>query len=178
LEANHLLAQQRSTIPWSLILLAALLIVFPFLTLSSVAEMPEKVAIHFSVDGAPDDWTTRERYRLLVTLFLIGFPLILVGVNAGLPLLTNGKGQIPNNEYWFANERRAETASFLLRHSCWLGCLTIAVIYGLHVLILRANTLNPPMLPTDRFITTIVVFLCGLAWWLMTYIRHFQRGAA
>jgi hypothetical protein len=33
---------------------------------------------------------------------------------AGLPRLTKGSGQVPDNEYWFAPERRQSTESYLL----------------------------------------------------------------
>jgi hypothetical protein len=29
-------------------------------------------------------------------------------------------------------------------------------------------------LATDRFITMVVIYLCGLAWWLTAFLRHFQ----
>ena len=95
---------------------------------------------------------------------------------AGLPRYTNGKGQIPNCEYWFAQERRHLTESFLISHACWLGCLTVAVVYGIHISILRANAITPPVLATDRLITMVVVYLCGLVWWTAAFLRHFQSS--
>jgi hypothetical protein len=89
--------------------------------------------------------------RHFALLFLVGLPLILFAVMAGLPRLTGSKGFIPNNEYWFADERKQQTKSFLLQHSSWLGTMTAAVIYGTHVFVMRANELNPPKLSTDVF---------------------------
>jgi Protein of unknown function (DUF1648) len=149
--------------------------VFAFSLPSSAGDLPEQVAIHFTADGLPDNWTTRDRYRVFMLLFLVGVPLLLVWAMAGLPLLTGGQGQVPNHEYWFAPERRRSTASFLLRHACWLGCLTAAVIYGLHVLIVRANVVAPPQLATDRLLTMVLVYLVGLVWWFTSFIRHFRR---
>jgi hypothetical protein len=160
---------------WPVLLFAALLAVCGFLVLSTTGDLPEKVAIHFTAGGLPDNWTTRDHYRLVVLLFLVGLPLLLIWAMAGLPLLTGGQGQIPNHEYWFAQERRRSTASFLLRHACWLGCLTVAVIYGLHVLIVRANAVEPPLLATDRLLTTVLVYFVGIGWWFTSFIRHFQR---
>jgi hypothetical protein len=160
---------------WPILLFAALLTVCAFLVLSTAEDLPEKVAIHFTVDGLPDNWTTRDRYRLVVLLSLVGLPLLLLFAMAGLPLVTGGQGLIPNHEYWFAQKRRRSTASFLLRHACWLGCLTVAVIYGLHVLIMRANAVEPPLLAIDRLLTMVLVYFAGLGWWFTSFMRHFQK---
>jgi hypothetical protein len=87
----------------------------------------------------------------------------------------NGRGQIPNSEYWFAQERRRETESFLIDHAFWLGCMTLAVVYGIHISIVRANAVTPPVLAVDRFTAIVVMYLCGLVWWLATFLRHFKR---
>ena len=158
----------------SLLLFLALLVVSVFLTLNSVGDLPERVAIHFKTNGAADAWTNRDHYRLFILLLLVGLPSLLVWVMAVLPRYTNGKGQIPNCEYWFAQERRDLTASFLIGHACWLGCLTVAVVYGIHILILRANAMTPSVLATDRLITMLEVYFAGLIWWTATFLRHFK----
>ena len=149
--------------------------IFTFLAFNSIEGLPEKIAIHFDANGAADSWTTREAYRVFVLLSLSGLPLLLVWVMAGLPRLTQGRGQIPDSEYWFAVNRQQQTEAFLLRHACWLGTLTVAVVYGTHVLITRANAINPPMLATDRLLTMIFVYLFGLVWWTVAFLRHFRK---
>ena len=155
---------------------SALIVVFAVLIFNSIGDLPAKVAVHFDANSAPDGWVSREEYGIFALLFLIGLPLILFAVMAGLPRLTGGKGLIPNSEYWFADERKQQTESFLIQHASWLGTMTVAVIYGVHVLIMRANELNPPKLSTDRFLITIVFYLCGLAWWTTAFLRHFQKS--
>jgi uncharacterized membrane protein len=161
---------------FSLLLFSALLLVSTFLTLSGVGDLPERVATHFNTNGVADAWTNRNQYRLFILLLLVGLPSLLILLVAGLPRYTEGKGQIPNCEYWFAQERRHLTESFLINHAYWLGCLTVAVVYGIHILILRANSLTPSVLAIDRLSTMLVVYLCGLVWWMVTFIRHFQRS--
>ena len=158
-----------------LALFAAFVVGATFFALNGIGELPERVAIHFAANGAADGWTSRENYRLFIIFFLIAVPSLLVWVMAALPRLTGGRGQIPDQEYWFAQERRHETEIFLINHACWLGCMTVAVIYGMHLLILRANAITPPTLAVDRFITMIVIYLCGLVWWLAAFLRHFRK---
>ena len=83
----------------SLLLLLALLLVSTFFALNSVEVLPEKVATHFNANGVADSWTNRDQYRLFISLLLVGLPLLLVLVMAGLPRYTNQKGQIQNCEY-------------------------------------------------------------------------------
>jgi uncharacterized membrane protein len=154
---------------------SALIVVFAVLILNSIGDLPAKVAVHFDANSAPDGWVSREEYGIFALLFLVGLPLVLFAVMAGLPRVTGGKGLIPNSEYWFADERKQQTESFLLQHSCWLGTMTAAVIYGVHVLLMRANELDPPKLSTDRFLIMIFIYLCGLAWWTTAFLRHFQK---
>jgi uncharacterized membrane protein len=125
------------------VLFCTLLIVLAFLTLNSIGDLPEIFAVNLGGGGAADGWTTRDDYRSLILLFLLGLPLLLVWLMAGLPRFTSGRGQVPNCEYWFAQERRHSTERFLMAHSCWLGCLTVAVVYGMHISILRANAITP-----------------------------------
>jgi uncharacterized membrane protein len=155
---------------------STLLVVFAVLVFNSIGDLPDNVAIHFDASSAPDRWVSRGEYDVLVFLFLIALPLILFALMAGLPRLIRGKGLIPNNEYWFADERRRQTESFLLQHSSWLGAMTAAVIYGTHVLVMRANELDPPKLSTDRFLIMILFYLCGLLWWTTAFLRHFQKA--
>ena len=155
---------------------SALLVVFAILAFNSIGDLPDKVAIHFDANSAPDRWVSREQYDILVLLFLVGLPLILFALMAWVPRLTRGKGFIPNNEYWFADERKRQTESFLLQHSSWLGAMTIAVIYGTHVFVMRANELDPPRLSTDRFLIMLFVYLCGLAWWTTAFFCDIFRN--
>src|SRR5262245_18820303 len=109
-----------------LLLFAAFLAVATFFALSSIGELPEKVAVHFDTNGAANGWMSREGYRLFILVGLVALPSLLVWGMAGLPRLTKGSG-LPNNEYWFAPERRHTTESYLLSHACWLGCMTAMI---------------------------------------------------
>lgn len=160
----------------SLYVFSALLAACALFVIASSATLPENVAIHFDAKNSADAWVTRDQYRILMLLFLVGLPLLLVWVMAWLPRLTGGKGQIPDHEYWFASERRDATERFLLAHSCWLGSLTAAIIFGIHISIQRANAVTPTTLATDQLSTMLLIYLCGLAWWITSFLRHFDRA--
>jgi hypothetical protein len=159
----------------SLLVFTALLLAGIIFAQLSISLLPESIAIHFDAKGAADGWLPRNKYRWFLPLFLVGLPVLLVWLMAGLPRLTQGKGQIPDGEYWFAPERRSGTEAFLLRHACWLGCITVAFICGAHIAIVRANAISPPVLASDRFLTMVLVYLAGVGWWFMALLRRFQR---
>ena len=161
----------------SLVIFVSLLVVFSLLTLNSIGDLPDKIAVHFDANGAADGWTSRETYRVFALLALSGLPLLLVWIMGGLPRLTKGRGQIPDYEYWFAGDRQQLTQNFLLQHACWLGTLTVAVIYGMHLSIMRANSISPPSLAMDRLLTMIFIYLFGLVWWMAAFLRHFKKPA-
>ena len=160
----------------SLYMFSALLAVCVFLAVTGSSGVPENVAIHFNAKNEADAWVDRDQYRILLLLCLVGLPLLLVWVMAWLPRLTGGKGQIPDHEYWFAHERRDETERFLLAHACWLGTITVAVIYGVHISIQRANAAAPATLASDQLLTMLLVYVCGLGWWIASFLRHFDKG--
>lgn len=99
------------------LLFPALVVVSTVFALNSIAGLPETIAVHLNSTGAADRWMTRDHYRLLVLFVLAGLPLVLFLVMAMLPRYTNGRGQLPNCEYWFAEQRRDLTEVFLISHA-------------------------------------------------------------
>ena len=65
-------------------------------------------------------------------------------------------------------------SAFLLSHALWLGSLTVAVVYGTHLAIQRANSLAPAILADKTLTWMLVIYLCGLVWWFTRFMRHFQ----
>ena len=108
---------------------------------TGTSDLPEKIAIHFNARNEADVWIVRDQYRFLILLCLIGLPLILVWIMAWLPRLTGGKGKSPIISIGL--HLRDVTERFLLAHACWLGCFTVAIVYGIHISIQGANAQSP-----------------------------------
>lgn len=144
---------------------------------ATVALLPDSVATHFSGGGRPNGWMTREGYRVFMLLFVTALPLFMVAMAGWLPRLFPHATNIPNRHYWMAPERRAIALNFLTAHACWLGCLMVAFILGIHVLLLRANHSVPVQLPERAFFTVLGGFAVGLAVWIVVLVRRFRRPA-
>ena len=160
----------------SLYVFPALLAACALLTVTSSAGLPENVPFTSTLRMMPTLGLPAISTAFSCCCVWSGCPLLLVWVMARLPRLTGGKGQIPDHEYWFATERQDATERFLLAHSCWLGTITVAVIYGIHLSIQRANAVVPATLSTDQLSTMLLIYICGLAWWIASFLRHFNRG--
>jgi uncharacterized membrane protein len=102
----------------SLVIFVSLLVIFAFLSINSMGDLPDKIAIHFNVSGSADSWTTREIYRVVFLLCLIGFSLFLVSVMAVAPRLAvdDGKKQI-EDPFWTARLLVGRFTQYTLR-SC------------------------------------------------------------
>ena len=139
--------------------------------------LPERVATHFGGGGRPNGWMTRDGYRVFMLLFVTLLPLFMVLMAGGMPRLFPNATNIPNRHYWLASGRREEALRFLAAHACWLGCLMVVFILGIHVLLLQANHGTPVRLPERPFFMMLGGFAVGMAVWIVVLIRRFRRSA-
>ncbi|MGB6348676.1 MAG: DUF1648 domain-containing protein [Pseudolabrys sp.] len=160
----------------SLVIFVSLLVIFTFLSINSIGDLPDKIAIHFDVSGSADSWTTREVYRVVFLICLIGFPLFLVSVMSAAPRHAKGKAQSPGHENRSADGGQKQIEDpFWLRHACWLGALTVVFIYGIHIVVIRANAMNPPTLAISQLLLMVFIYLAALAWWIAVFLRHYKK---
>lgn len=137
--------------------------------------MPAVVASHFGANGAADGFMSRGAYVATILFISVGTPL-LVGF---LPVAAAGKqGQrlnIPNREYWLADERRDATVAFVRLHGRWFAGALVVFLGYTHWLVVRANTQAPPVLSTVAMMGGLGVFFAYVAGWLMVLFVRFRR---
>ncbi len=136
--------------------------------------LPPHVATHFGAAGLADGWMTRDGYRLFMLAFIVALPLWIVAALGFAPRLWPRRVNIPNRDYWLAEERREETLGFLLGHACRLGMLIEAFIAAMHYLLLAANAASPPRLSTPLFVAMLLGFLGGLGLWIAALYRRLR----
>jgi uncharacterized membrane protein len=138
-------------------------------------QMPDVVASHFNAGGAANGWQPKSAFfgvfvGVSVLATLIGFSLPwLIGV---MPVsLVN----LPNKEYWLAQERMAETKAFLTGYFAWFACVIylvliltfdFAVHYNLHA--------EPPPDPA-RLWYILAGFLVFTVVWIIRMYAKFLR---
>lgn len=105
------LQRGRSSIPF--LILQACAAVFIGVTSRS---LPAIVASHFNVAGVANGLMTRALYVPFSLAFAVVLPLLLVFVSGRALNNPSVCINLPNREYWFAPERRAEAVNFMCLH--------------------------------------------------------------
>ena len=162
----------------SVLLLILLFIVFGVSLAATVTLLPEQVATHFDAAGVPNGWMSRTSHLIFISLFGIGFPLLIIGICWSVRFVSPVTINIPHRDYWLAEERRIESVDFVFRHSIWLGCLGIAFITGLHWAMVLANRQQPPHLSTAMALGVTGGFLAGVIVWVIFLYRRFPAPPA
>ena len=113
---------------------------------------------------------TRSGYRTFLLCFVVGLPLVMVVSMTAIFRRAGTRMNIPNRDYWFADNRREATVAFLVNHATRLAIgLTIFLCF-VHQLVVDANTRMPPALDNASIIGGIVVFLvCVILWIVWLY---------
>jgi uncharacterized membrane protein len=137
-------------------------------------QLPERVASHFGPDGVANGFMPREMYLAFMIGLGVGLPT-LVALAVGISVRHASRFiNIPNREYWLAPARREATTAYLAAHTSWLAIGLAAFAVAVHLLVIRANRLNPPRLDTDVLIALLAVLAAVLAAWVAMLSRRFR----
>jgi hypothetical protein len=152
-------------------LLYGLLLVAGLFIWRSAGLMPQQVASHFVGSGAANAYMPRQDYVRFMLLPAVVLPAVLAEL-IGLASRLGGSLRLPNKEYWLAAGRREQTLAWMQAHARWFACLLSGFICYIHWLVIEANRAQPPVLPPDRVIPALVVFvLCAVAWGFSLQLR-------
>ena len=141
----------------------------------TTGQLPAQIASHFGAGGAPNGWMSRNGYLLFMLGFAVILPLGVVLAIGALPRRKPDSINIPNRDYWLDPARREATLRYFGTHACWLGSLLVVFISAIDLLLIEANATQPPRLPTQPFITLLVLFLVALTIWIATMVLHFRN---
>jgi len=137
-------------------------------------QLPERVASHFGADGLANGFMARHIYLTFMLGIGVGLPA-LIGLTVGVSVRHFSRFiNIPNRDYWLAPARREATAAYLAAHTSWLAVGLAACAVVVHLLVIRANRLNPPRLDTDAMIALLAVFAALMAAWVAVLNRRFR----
>jgi uncharacterized membrane protein len=138
--------------------------------------LPERVASHFGPDGSANGFMARHIYLALMLAIGVGAP-VLMSLMAGAFVHSFARFiNIPNRAHWLAPARREATVAYLATHAAWLAAGLAVFVLAVHLLVIRANRLNPPRLDTREMIALLVAFAGSLVVWMAVLSRRFRRG--
>jgi uncharacterized membrane protein len=139
--------------------------------------LPETVATHFGAHNNANGWMSRNDYLMFMLSFMIGISAFVSFAVGTLPRKFPQWTNLPNRDYWLAAERREDSLNFLNAHGKRLGCLVVMMMLGMHFVLLKANHLQPPMLPVATFSSVLLGFVVALIWWIVRLYRRFPKEA-
>ena len=154
-----------------LVLAAALVAV----VLATAGQLPAVVASHFDSNGAPNGWSSRSGYVLLILAIGLLLPLGIVGLVHGVSRSGPGRLNIPAREYWTQPEHGAEAVRRVRAYIWWLGVILAGTALLMHAAILAANASNPPRLRTGMFLVVFGMVLLGIAAWAVGWYRLLRK---
>ena len=77
-------------------------------------KLPEQVPSHFDTTGQPDGWTTRSGLLTTYSMLQVGIAVLFLGLARLVRRLPQLLVNVPNKDYWFAGERRADSMDWLM----------------------------------------------------------------
>lgn len=137
--------------------------------------LPERVAIHFGLNGNADNWTSRSAMTIFFGAFGVGWPLFFICLALLTAVIPARFVNLPHREFWLAPERRAETVAYISCQLIWMGCLMVLFQAGIYWLTIQANRATPARLPMNLFLELLAGFLAGVLIWSLVFIRHFMK---
>lgn len=156
---------------WGLVLLAIGQILYHF------PHLPDRMATHFDSAGNADGWQSPAGFAGLY-VFVLAMMILSFGL---MPLvlgkLPDGLINLPHKDYWLAPERRGETLRALTDQMLWMGAGTMLLILVLMQGVIDTNLAREDRLPGSST-TLMVLYLAGVAIWLIHLFRRFGRPPA
>ena len=166
---------QRDNPAGALVALVCLTVFAAVFVIYTTRYLPDTVATHFDGNNQANGWMSRNGYLLFILSFMIGISAFVSFVVGTLPRKFPQWTNVPNRDYWLAAERRDESLRYLNAHGKRLGCLIIMMMLGMHYVILKANHMQPPMLPAPTFSAILFSFVLALVWWIVRLYRRFPK---
>jgi hypothetical protein len=111
-------------------------------------QLPARVASHFQFGGEADGWLSRRAYLTIMAFMGPGLSLVWIALVWAL---------------------RDHPARLVFQHVAWAGGLLMGFLFGIHMLVVKANQLAAPRLPMNLFWSYFAVLQLGLIVWLLTW---------
>lgn len=90
--------------------------------------LPERVPVNFGASGVATSFSSKENMILshaaIITFLLAIFGIICAVLKSGKTIHFN----VPNSEYWFSPERRAQSSNEVLALLLWILCSVLGLM--------------------------------------------------
>jgi uncharacterized membrane protein len=135
--------------------------------------LPDRIAVHFGVGGRANGWSDTRSFMLTygaAEAMLVVVSLVMARILERVP---SSAVNIPNRDYWLADERRRATLDYIAEQVLWLECLTLAFLVAVAQMIFRVNLRGAALALPQNFWVTLVAFVGGCGWVCLRIMRRF-----
>ncbi len=163
----------NSKIPWLVVVTA----IIGSLILAAVfwAKLPDEMASHFNAAGQPDGWMAKTTFLAVMILVQAGMGGMLYGIGCLIRILPISMVNIPNREYWLADERKDQTLRESESMMAWIAAGTAIFMLAIFWLTLDANIHKEKALDSNATWIVMAVFLVGLFGFLFFKLKKYYR---
>ena len=136
--------------------------------------LPETAAIHFSLGGRPDDWTSKETHALLMLIVdgMVFLPLYFS--SAVIDWVPARFISLPYKQYWLREENRVQAKRILSRMMDEFGLIMFGFLFGVSLLAIDANRSVPVRLNEPMLLGLLTVFLLFTLIWTIRLVLRFR----
>jgi len=136
--------------------------------------LPATVASHFNFKGEADSFMNKNTYTIVSLAFAVFmtllFPLIIFIIKKAPAKSIN----LPNKEYWLAEERKDETLKTLGNYLYLLGSLVLMLFVFIFYHVYRINLFGEVKI-AHNFWIYLVIFLPTTFYLVAKMILHFYK---
>lgn len=137
-------------------------------------KLPEIVAIHFDIEGKADGMASKQVFIMFYIALVALLSLSFCGLAALLPKVPPAFINMPNKDYWLAEERKKESLAKIMRQMFWMNNITILFVIFVMEIIFQTNLTKTNQLNIDFFIILIIYIIFNIAW-VVNFYRAFKK---
>jgi hypothetical protein len=142
---------------------------------ATLGRMPPIVASHFDGAGAPNGWSTRPVYALVLVGIGIVLPLATVALITRLTRDGPAGLNIPARDYWTRPEHAGRAVALVRAYHWWLASILAGTALSIHGLVLAAHRQVPPRLSTSAMVGVLVIVTLAIGGWAVGWYRLLRR---
>jgi uncharacterized membrane protein len=146
-----------------------------FFILYTRVELPELVASHFNGAGTANGFMSSTFYVRFMLGMVIGVPCVVTLPVYLMLAVAPSSINLPNRSYWLSEENRERTVQVLRTQAALIGALCASLMVYVHWLVIQANRLQPPQLPTHSFLVGAVLFVAMMLVLVLWPVQVFGR---
>jgi len=138
------------------------------------SQLPDSMASHFGAGGRPDAFMSRAAFFLAMALVGGGSVAAVFAAPILLRIMPRRLINLPNREYWLANDERRDAALDRLAGLMgWVGAATTALLVIATELTIQSN-LEQRNLDEGTFLFFLALYFVFVIVWLVQTMRIFR----